>query len=155
MKKILILLISLLTISCLEDEVPYCGYTVIKNDTDHLVEVKGFVKKKRTINLNLAAKTDHIQLVRDNAYGLLGSPVDSVIITFDSKKVIVQTCNNGSELRDCYTSLVRNITTDYKTIGKESGKIYWRKINGCKTSKDKLYYIIEEADYNRAVAISR
>lgn len=143
----------MITISCLEDEVPYCNYYVIKNDTDHLVEIKGFVKKKQTVNLNLAAKTDHIQLVRINAYGFLGSPVDSVIIKFDSNKAVIQTCNNGDELRNCYTSIPRNVTIDYKTIGRETSKMYLRKQNGCRTYKDRVYYIIDEADYNRAVPI--
>jgi len=133
----------------------YCNTYVVRNETSHSIKIQAY---SRFDDADYLQKSERIYIAPNSSYTAVkqaGShadtegvfirfEIDSVSISFDNMKVIVQYCEKGL-LRYC--DVERNIMNfeleyDKKFIGKSSGH-----------NEYQFTYIITEKDYENALTI--
>lgn len=152
MKITRLVLIFLLFIGC---EPMYCNKYVVRNETSHSIKIQAY---SRIGDVDYLQKSERIYIAPNSSYtavkqsGYHADPegiflqyeIDSVSISFDSTKVMVQYCENGL-LRFCDIERnIMNIESEYaaKKIGRSSGH-----------NEYQFTYTITEKDYENAISI--
>lgn len=144
MKKILLIIVILITISSCERL--YYVEVIIQNDSEHFIKIDAFFKGEAKESFSVQAGERHVipQYFHpeDNSIIIFEeSYIDSVTIKFNSERIIIQSCE---EIYLDYCDIERNILLfdvyyEYEELGRKELQY--------------TYYITEE-DYNRALPIN-